>query len=220
MAPKQSSSSSSRDLRHRVLTYVTKLSDRDTHRQAVVELESIIPTLTGDAFSLFINSLSSTSTADRSAVRTAALRLLASLSAAHGRHLSPHLPKLIAAVVRRLRDPDSAVRSTAAAATAAFAANITNSPFSAILRPLADSLATEQDIAAQSAAAMCLSAAVDASPAPEIYQIVKLLPKFGNVHGGILEERGLGVQKGGGGGVEGDCGGGERFVVGAQSFLH
>lgn len=169
-----------RDLRHRVLTCMTKLSDRDTHTQAVSELESIMPTLSADTFSLFINSLSSTSTADRSAARSASLRMLAALSSTHGAALSGHLPKLISAVIRRLRDPDSAVRSVAASATASFAANITNSPsaFSSILRPLADSLSTEQDISAQSAAALCLSSAFDASPDPDTYQIVKLLPKW------------------------------------------
>lgn len=161
-----------------MLTCVTKLSDKDTHRQAVAELNSIIPTLTTDTFSLFINSLSSTSTADRSVARSAALSLLAGLSAAHGPSLSPHFPKLIAAVLRRLRDRDAAVRSTAATTTAAFAANIKNLPFSSFLRPLSESLATEQESSAQFAAALCLAGAVDASPVPEIYQIVKMLPKW------------------------------------------
>lgn len=173
------SSATSRDLRHRVLTCVTKLTDRDTHTAAVAELESIIPTLTAETFSLFISSLSSTSTADRAAVRSASLRLLASLSSSHRHSLSSHLPKLVSAVVRRLRDPDSAVRSAAAAATGAFVANITNAAsFSSILRPLADSLSTEQDLSAQSAAALCLAAAVDASPEIDAAQIVKLIPKW------------------------------------------
>ncbi|KNA12036.1 hypothetical protein SOVF_129490 [Spinacia oleracea] len=167
----------SRDLRHRVLTCMTKLSDRDTLSQAVSELDSIIPTLTSDTFSLFINSLSSTSTADRSAVRVSSLKLLASLSAFHGTSLYPHLPKLISAVVRRLRDPDSAVRSSAATTTASFAHHISHS-LSSIFRPLADSLSSEQDFSAQSAAAMCLSAAIESSPAPETSQLLKVLPKW------------------------------------------
>ncbi|XP_021719031.1 TORTIFOLIA1-like protein 3 [Chenopodium quinoa] len=177
MAPKQSPATMSRDLRHRVLTCMTKLSDRDTLPQAVSELESIIPTLTTETFSLFINSLSSTSAADRSAVRVSSLKLLASLSSFHGISLSPHLPKLISAVVRRLRDPDSAVRSSAAVTTASFARHVSNS-LSSIFRPLADSLSSEQEFGAQSAAAMCLSAAIEASPAPETSQLMKVLPKW------------------------------------------
>ncbi|KAL2936003.1 TORTIFOLIA1-like protein 3 [Bienertia sinuspersici] len=177
MAPKQSSAAKARDLRHRVLTCMTKLSDKDTLSQAVSELESIIPTLTSDTFSLFINSLSSTSAADRSAVRVSSLKLLSSLSSFHGSSLYPHLPKLISAVIRRLRDPDSAVRSSAASTTASFACHVSHS-LSSIFRPLADSLSSEQDFSAQSAAAMCLSAAIDASPSPDTSQILKVLPKW------------------------------------------
>ncbi|XP_021733715.1 TORTIFOLIA1-like protein 4 [Chenopodium quinoa] len=177
MAPKQSAATMSRDLRHRVLTCMTKLSDRDTLPQAVSELESIIPTLTTETFSLFINSLSSTSAADRSAVRVSSLKLLASLSSFHGVVLSPHLPKLISAVVRRLRDPDSAVRSSAAVTTASFARHVSIS-LSSIFKPLADSLSSEQEFGAQSAAAMCLSAAIEASPAVESSQLMKVLPKW------------------------------------------
>ncbi|GMH01319.1 hypothetical protein Nepgr_003158 [Nepenthes gracilis] len=173
--PKQASS---RDLRHRVLTCLTKLSDRDTQSLAANELESIIPTLTSDTFSLFINSLSSTSTTDKSTVRATSLRLLGELSAVHSNSLSPYLPKLLNSVLRRLRDPDSAVRSACVSTVASFASHITNPPFSSILRPLADSLSTEQDISAQSASALCLSAAVNASPEPDADQILKLLPKW------------------------------------------
>ncbi|GAB4845589.1 hypothetical protein Ancab_038991 [Ancistrocladus abbreviatus] len=173
-----SKQASSRDLRHRVLTCLTKLSDRDTHSLAANELQSIIPTLTAETFPLFINSLSSTSTADKSAVRATSLRLLAELSAAHSNSLSSHLPKLLSAVLRRLRDPDSAVRSACVSTVASFAYHIAKPPFSSILRPLADSLSTEQDLSSQSAAALCLSAAVDASSEPDVAQIVKLLPKW------------------------------------------
>ncbi|GAB2269896.1 hypothetical protein Dimus_004815 [Dionaea muscipula] len=177
MAPTKQASS--RDLRHRVLTCLTKLSDRDTHSLAAKELESIIPTLKSDTFSLFINSLSSTSTADKSAVRATSLRLLAELTSVHSNSLSTHLPKLLSAVIRRLRDPDSAVRSACVSAVSSFASHITRPPpFSSIVRPLADSLSTEQDFSAQSAAALCLSAAVDASPEPDEVQIKKLMPKW------------------------------------------
>ena len=156
---------------------MTKLSDRDTLSQAMSELESIIPTLTSDAYSLFINSISSTSSADRTSVRVACLKLLASLSSFHGVSLSPHLPKLITAVIRRLRDPDSAVRSSAALTTASYARHVNHS-LSSIFRPLSDSLSSEQELSAQSAAAMCLSSAIEASPSPDVSLILKVLPKW------------------------------------------
>ncbi|XP_057519780.1 TORTIFOLIA1-like protein 3 [Amaranthus tricolor] len=178
MAPKQqSSATTTRDLRHRILTCTTKLSDRDTLSQAVSELESIIPTLTSDTFSIYINSLSSTSSADRTSARVASLKLLASLSSFHGVSLSSHIPKLISAVVRRLRDPDSAVRSTAALLTASYACHVNHS-LSSIFRPLSDSLSSEQELSAQSAAASCLSSAIEASPSPDVSLILKVLPKW------------------------------------------
>lgn len=176
MAP--SRQASSRDLRHRVLTCLTKLSDRDTQSLAAAEINSIIPTLTADNFSLFINSLSSTSTADKSTVRVASLRLLANLAVEHGNALSPHLSKLLSAVIRRFRDSDSAVRSACVSAVGSFVSHITKPPFSSIIRPLAESLSTEQDLSAQSTAALCLSAAVQASPAPDVPQMARLLSKW------------------------------------------
>ncbi|KAL8140762.1 hypothetical protein V2J09_006783 [Rumex salicifolius] len=184
MAP-STKQASSRDLRHRVLTCLTRLSDRDTQALAVAELESIIPTLTADTFSLFITSVSSTSTAEKPSVRAASLRLLSSISSTHRSNLSHHLPKLVTAALRRLRDPDSSVRAACVSAFASFASDVAvvdrppSSSFSvSVLRPLAESLSTEQDAAAQTAAALCLAAAIDSSPAPDPAQIAKYLPKW------------------------------------------
>ncbi|KAL9239564.1 hypothetical protein vseg_013873 [Gypsophila vaccaria] len=180
MAPKQNAATVARDLRHRVLACMTKLSDKDTHSSAVSELQSIIPTLSPDTFSLFINSLSSTSSSDRSSVRSSSLNLLSLLAAHHGAAVSPHLSKLTAAVIRRLRDHDSAVRSAAAAATAAFCRHSLTSPsaFSSVLRPLSDALATEQECTAQAAAAICVAAAVDSARVVDAAAVVKMLPKW------------------------------------------
>ncbi|KAH9607585.1 hypothetical protein KSS87_016798 [Heliosperma pusillum] len=180
MAPKQNAAGLARDLRHRILSCMTKLSDKDTHSHAVSELQSIIPTLTTDTFSLFINSLSATSSSDRASVRSASLTLLCSLSSHHAAALSPHLPKLTAAVIRRLRDHDSAVRSAAASAVSVFCRHSisSTSAFNSLVRAFADALATEQEAAAQGAAAMCVAAAVDSSPFVDAVVIVKFVPKW------------------------------------------
>ncbi|KAG5522878.1 hypothetical protein RHGRI_034877 [Rhododendron griersonianum] len=102
---------STRDLNHRVLTCLHKLSDRDTHSAAASELESIAKTLPPASLPPFLSSISATDTSDKSPVRAQCLRLISLLSASHGDALSPHLSKLLSSVLRRLRDPDSSVRS-------------------------------------------------------------------------------------------------------------
>ncbi|XP_074284599.1 TORTIFOLIA1-like protein 3 [Silene latifolia] len=180
MAPKQNAAGLARDLRHRILSCMTKLSDKDTHSHAVSELQSIIPTLTADTFSLFINSLSSISSSDRASVRSASLTLLSSLSSFHGSSLSAHLPKLTAAVLRRLRDHDTAVRSAAAGAVSVFCRHSlsSTSAFNSLVRAFGDALATEQEVSAQGAAAMCVAAAVESSPVVDAVVILKLVPKW------------------------------------------
>ncbi|KAL9267301.1 TORTIFOLIA1-like protein [Drosera capensis] len=168
MAPVTTKAASSHALRHRILTSLTRLSDRDTHAIAAADLESIIPTLTTTTLPLFISSLSSsTSVSDKSSVRSTSLRLLSRLAASTHLNLSPHLPKLVSAVVRRLRDSDSAVRAACVDAVASFAGNVPGS-FTIILRTLGEALVTEQDAAAQGSAAMCVAAVIEVADEEEV----------------------------------------------------
>ncbi|XP_057475036.1 TORTIFOLIA1-like protein 4 isoform X1 [Actinidia eriantha] len=169
---------STRELQHRVLACLHKLSDRDTHSSAAAELDSIASTLPSASLPPFLSSISATAASDRSPVRTQCLRLISLLSQSHGDALSPHLSKLLSAVLRRLRDPDSAVRSACVAAASSIASHITKPPFTSILKPLLDSLVTEQDHNAQIGAALCLAAAIDASPDPNPPYLKNLLPRL------------------------------------------
>ncbi|KAA8540885.1 hypothetical protein F0562_024977 [Nyssa sinensis] len=169
---------STRDLKHRVLTCLNKLSDRDTHSAAATELESIARTLTNDSIPPFISSISTTDASDKSPVRKQCVRLISLLSEAHGDALSPYLSKILSAVVRRLRDPDSTVRSACINASGAISSHITKPPFTSIIKPLIDALVTEQDQNSQIGAALCLASAIDSSPDPEPLYLKKLLPKL------------------------------------------
>ncbi|CAA0826643.1 ARM repeat superfamily protein [Striga hermonthica] len=92
-----------RDLKHRVLTCLHKLSDRDTHSAAASELESIARTLPSDALPPFISSISATDSSDRSPVRRHCVRLISQdQSAQTGAALC------LAAVIEGSRDPDAA----------------------------------------------------------------------------------------------------------------
>ncbi|KAK3006902.1 hypothetical protein RJ639_015607, partial [Escallonia herrerae] len=167
-----------RDFKHRVLTCLTKLSDRDTHSAAANELESIARTLTPDSILPFLSSISATDATDKSPVRKQSLRLISLLSETHGDILAPHVSKLLSAVLRRLRDPDSAVRSACAAAVSSISSHVTKPPSTSILKPLTDALFTEQDKNAQTGAALCLAAAISAAPDPDLNYLRRLVPRL------------------------------------------
>ncbi|MCD9643823.1 hypothetical protein HAX54_031670 [Datura stramonium] len=167
-----------RDLKHRVLTCLHKLSDRDTHSAAASELESIAKTLSPETIPPFVSSISATDSSDKSPVRKQCLRLISLLSEHHGDSLSPHLSKLLTAVVRRLRDPDSAVRTACVSACASISSHLTKPPFSSIIKPFLEALFTEQEMNSQIGAALCLAAAIEASPDPDIACLRKSLPRF------------------------------------------
>ncbi|KAG6401703.1 hypothetical protein SASPL_138567 [Salvia splendens] len=69
------SSKQARDLKHRVLTCLDKLSDRDTHATVAAELESIARSLLAESLPSFISSISATDASDKSPVRLHCLRL-------------------------------------------------------------------------------------------------------------------------------------------------
>uniref|UniRef100_A0A7N1A6I2 TORTIFOLIA1/SINE1-2 N-terminal domain-containing protein n=1 Tax=Kalanchoe fedtschenkoi TaxID=63787 RepID=A0A7N1A6I2_KALFE len=175
---RQSNSVATRDLKHRVFTCVNKLSDRDTYSAGVSELESIAEKLSHDSLSVFISCIQSTNSSDKSPVRKQCVKLLGVLSEAHGDALSPHLSKMLANLIRRLRDPDTSVRSVCIGVAATMSARITKPPFSAFLKPLSEAIFTEQDQNAQIGAALCLAAAIESSPDPEPSALRKMMPKF------------------------------------------
>lgn len=173
----QSPAQPQQDLKNRVITCLNKLSDRDTLAVAATELESIALSLNHDSFAPFLTYLSATSSSDKSPVRRQCVRILGVLSVTHGDALSPHVSKMLAAVVRRLRDPDSAVRSACVGAVSSIASEISKPPFSSLSKPLVEAVLSEQDQNSQIGSALCLSAAIEASPDPEPAQLQKLLPR-------------------------------------------
>lgn len=166
------------NLKHRVFTCLTKLSDRDTHSIAASELESIARNLEPTQFPTFLSCIHSADPSDKSPVRKQCVNLLAVLSETHGNTLSPYLSKMLSSITRRLRDPDSSVRSSCVNSIAALSSHVTKPPFVSFLKPLAEALFTEQDQNAQIGAALCLAAAIDAAPDPEPARLAKLLPRF------------------------------------------
>ncbi|GER50026.1 ARM repeat superfamily protein [Striga asiatica] len=176
--PSKQAQAQARELKHRVLACLHKLADRDTHAAAASELESISITLPADAFPSFLSSISATDSSDKSLVRRQCVRLVAVLADHHGNSLSPHLSRILSAVVRRLRDPDSSVRSACVAASLSLSSNLTSAPFAAVTKPFLEALFIEQDSGAQNGAALCLAAVIEGSVNPDVGSLRKLLPRL------------------------------------------
>lgn len=181
--PQLTSTASTHELRQRVITCLNKLSDRDTLATATSELESIARTLSHDSFSSFLSCIHNTDSSSKSPVRKQCVNILSLLSRFHGDALSPFLSKMISTVLRRLRDPDTAVRSACVDAVSEMSSRITRPAFSvAFLKPFMDALALEQDANVQIGAALCLAAAVEAAPELEVETLRRTaLPKLGKV---------------------------------------
>ncbi|XP_015965287.1 TORTIFOLIA1-like protein 4 [Arachis duranensis] len=174
---------STQDLRQRVIMLLNKLSDRDTLAIATAELESIARTLSPESFSSFLSCIHNTDSSSKSPVRKQCVNLLSLLTRFHGDALAPFLSKMIATVLRRLRDSDSAVRSACVDAVSTMSSRITKLPFTAaFLRPLMDALAQEQDANSQIGAALCLAAAVEAAPEPDAEALRRsAMPRLGKL---------------------------------------
>ena len=171
-------SSSPQNIKQRVFTCLTKLSDRDTQSLAAAELESIARNLDATTLPAFLSCMYSTDASDKPPVRKQCVHLLGFLAQTHGNMLAPYLSKILGSVVRRLRDVDSSVRSACVNSIAALSRHVSKPPLNAFLKPLAEALFTEQDQNAQASAAMCLAAAIDGAPDPDPARLAKLLPRF------------------------------------------
>lgn len=181
LSPPQPAMAANHDLKQRVITCLNKLEDRDTLAMAANELESIAKALTYDSFSSFLSCIHNTDASSKSPVRKQCVYLLGLLSQSHGDALSPFVSKMISTVVRRLRDSDSTIRSACVDATALMSSQITKPPFSVFLKPLMETLTLEQDLNSQIGSALCLAAAVEAAPDPDVSQLRKNLSKLGKL---------------------------------------
>ncbi|KAM1065602.1 hypothetical protein FF2_020925 [Malus domestica] len=178
-SPQPTAGSSTPDLKHRVITCLNKLADRDTLAMASAELDSIARTLAPGFFATFLICIHNTDSSTKPPVRKQCVSLLTLLSNSHGDALAPFLSKMISTVVRRLRDPDSVVRSACVEAVSAMSSKITTPAFSSsFLKPLMDTLATEQDLNSQIGSALCLAAAIDSAPDPDPVQLKRSLQRL------------------------------------------
>ncbi|QHO18274.1 uncharacterized protein DS421_11g319070 [Arachis hypogaea] len=169
------------ELKQRILTSISKLSDRDTHQIAIEDLEKTILTLSPESIPMILNSLYDAASADpKPAVKKDSLRLLTFVCASHPDAAVPHLTKILAAVVRRLKDADSGIREACREAVGALAAQYlrggsngngngggdngagAGSVVALFVRPLFEAMG-EQNKGVQAGAAACLAKMVESA---------------------------------------------------------
>ncbi|KAL8098611.1 microtubule-associated protein TORTIFOLIA1 [Apium graveolens] len=172
------------ELKQRILTSLSKLSDRDTHQIAVEDLEKIIQTLSSDGISMLLNCLFDATNDPKPAVKKESLRLLSVLCAAHGDSAATHLTKIIGHIVKKLKDSDSGVRDSCKDAIGALSSQYlkggngeNGSIVSLFAKPLFESM-NDQSKVVQAASAMCLAKMVDCATDPPIAAFQKLCPRI------------------------------------------
>ncbi|XWS51042.1 hypothetical protein CRYUN_Cryun12cG0142100 [Craigia yunnanensis] len=163
----------------KINTILNKLGDRDTFSLAAAELESVSRNLDATSLPTFLSCILSVDSSDKSGVRKQCVKLISVLAVAYPNSLPHFLPKILSSLLRRLRDPDSAVRSACVDAVSSLSANLTKCNFySSFLKPLSDALFTEQEPNAQIGAALCFSAAIDGSLDPDPVRLGRMLTKL------------------------------------------
>ncbi|KAJ6791182.1 microtubule-associated protein TORTIFOLIA1-like [Iris pallida] len=163
------------ELKTRILSSLSKLSDRDTHQIAAADLEDAIKALTPThpkALAILLGCLLQDSPFDSSSspvLRRESLRLMSLLASTHTAAAAAHLPKMVAHVVRRLKDPgsDSSVRDACRDAAGVLAGlyvkgedNGAAAAVGVFVRPLMEAMG-EQSRAVQAGAAACLARVVE-----------------------------------------------------------
>ncbi|XP_024018608.1 microtubule-associated protein TORTIFOLIA1 [Morus notabilis] len=198
--PSRSSSSSSSfsvsshlamvEMKQRILTSLSKLSDRDTHQIAVDDLEKITQTLSPEGIPMLLNCLYDASATDpKPAVKKESLRLLTAVCAAHSDAAAAHLTKIISHVVRKLKDTDSAVRDACRDAIGALSGLYLKGSGNGgsgenaaavvglFVRPLFEAMG-EQNKGVQSGAALCMAKMVECAADPPVTAFQKICPRI------------------------------------------
>ncbi|XVF09200.1 hypothetical protein REPUB_Repub07fG0071500 [Reevesia pubescens] len=163
----------------KISTLLNKLGDRDTFSLAAAELDSVSRNLDATSLPAFLSCILSVDSSDKTGVRKQCVKLISVLAVTYPNSLPHFLPKILTSLLRRLRDPDSSVRSACVDAVSALSSNLTKCNFSpSFLKPLSDALFTEQEPNAQIGAALCLAAAIDGSPDPDPVRLGRMLTKL------------------------------------------
>ncbi|GJY85510.1 microtubule-associated protein tortifolia1-like protein [Tanacetum coccineum] len=172
------------ELKQTTLNSLTKLSDKDTHHIALLELQEIIKTLSQDTISIFLNTLYSTTTittiSTKPLLKKEAIKLFSLLSDTHCDLTVTHLKKIVSCIVKCLNDPDSGVKEACIDAIGALSGvylrggDGSGGLVNWFVKPLFDAM-NEQNKWVQSGAALCLGKMVEmCSDDPPVFVFMKM----------------------------------------------
>ncbi|OMP08295.1 Armadillo-like helical [Corchorus olitorius] len=170
------------ELKSKVNLALNKLADRDTYQIGVDELEKTAECLSPDKISPFLSCLLDTDSEQKSAVRKECVRLMATLARFHQALIGPYLNKMVASIVKRLKDPDSVVRDACQETFGVLASKLCNQEdenngvFCLLVKPLFEALG-EQNKQVQSGAALCLARVIDNTHNPPASILQRMLTR-------------------------------------------
>ncbi|GMI85267.1 SPIRAL 2, CONVOLUTA, TORTIFOLIA 1 [Hibiscus trionum] len=170
------------ELKQRILTSLSKLSDRDTYQIAVEDLEKTIQSLSPDSLPMFLNCLFDSSNDPKQAVKKESLRLLSVLCCCHGELAASHLTKIIAHIVKRLKDADSGVKDACRDSIGVLSGQYLKGESGGnmvglFVKPLFEAMG-EQNKGVQSGAATCTAKMVECASDPPLAAFQKLCPRI------------------------------------------
>ncbi|KAF9609057.1 hypothetical protein IFM89_012497 [Coptis chinensis] len=173
------------ELKQRILTSLSKLSDRDTHQIAIQDLETTIQTLSSEPIPMLLNSLYDASNDPKPAVKKESLRLLSFLSTCHPDLTLPHLSKIVTHIVRKLKDSDSGVRDACRDAIGVLSMQYLKggdnvgggSLVPLFVKPLFEAMG-EQNKVVQAGSAICMARMVECAINPQVSAFQKLCPRI------------------------------------------
>ncbi|KAI5074198.1 hypothetical protein GOP47_0010159, partial [Adiantum capillus-veneris] len=185
------------ELKQRILVALGRLADRDTQQIGIEELDKLVETISPDCVAVFLSCLYDSEMQQKSVVKKECVRLFSSLASVHADLLVPHLTKIIASIMRRLRDPDSSVRDACVDAIASLSARMLCPPTSSLSglekengtqnasaltlatfsKPLFDAL-SEQNKSVQTGAALCLARVIESAKSPPLSALSRLCPRI------------------------------------------
>ncbi|XP_057517054.1 TORTIFOLIA1-like protein 2 isoform X2 [Amaranthus tricolor] len=170
------------ELKHRVVLSLNKISDRDTYQIGVQELEKLAESLKPDGMIPFLSCILDSDSEQKSAVRKECVRMMGVLVKLHGDLVGPHLGKMVASIVKRLKDQDTVVRDTCVDTMGVFAAEFgkhqveSDGIFVLLVRPFFEALG-DQNKQIQTGAALCLARVIDNIIDPPISILQKILAR-------------------------------------------
>ncbi|KAK9269469.1 hypothetical protein L1049_001244 [Liquidambar formosana] len=170
------------ELKHRVVLALNKLADRDTYQIGVEELEKAAECLTPEGITPFLSCILDTDSEQKSAVRKECIRMMGTLANFHEGLIGPHLGKMIASIVKRLKDQDSVVRDACVETVGVLASRLGNREgesdgvFVVLVKPLFEALG-EQNRQVQSGSAFCLARIIDNTHDPPISILQRMLTR-------------------------------------------